>query len=62
VPTRGIGKVTILKIFSGQKENLPAGIKIKVNQFFNLLKEINKINESNLAKLSDSERYSSILN
>jgi hypothetical protein len=32
------------------------------NQIVKSLKEINKINESNLAKLSDSERYSSILN
>jgi DNA helicase-2/ATP-dependent DNA helicase PcrA len=43
VPPRGIGKITILKIFSDQKEDLPAGTKIKVDQFFNLLKEINKI-------------------
>lgn len=43
VPARGIGKVTILKIFSGQKESLPDGVKIKVNQFFNLLKEIGKV-------------------
>ena len=42
VPARGLGKVTILKIFSGQKENLPASTKIKVDQFFNLLKNINK--------------------
>jgi DNA helicase II / ATP-dependent DNA helicase PcrA len=43
VPVRGIGKVTILKIFSGQKEDLPAGTKIKVNQFFTLLKRIGEI-------------------
>jgi DNA helicase-2/ATP-dependent DNA helicase PcrA len=43
VPTRGIGKVTILKIFSGERDSLPAGTKIKVNQFFNLLKEIGKV-------------------
>ena len=42
VPARGIGKVTILKIFSGQKDELPLGTKIKVDQFFKLLKEINK--------------------
>ena len=42
VPARGLGKVTILKIFSGQKEDLPASTKIKVDQFFNLLKNINK--------------------
>jgi DNA helicase-2/ATP-dependent DNA helicase PcrA len=34
VPARGLGKVTILKIFAGQKEELPAGARIKVDQFF----------------------------
>jgi DNA helicase II / ATP-dependent DNA helicase PcrA len=43
VPVRGIGKVTILKIFSGQRDDLPAGTKIKVEQFFNLLAEIGKL-------------------
>jgi DNA helicase-2/ATP-dependent DNA helicase PcrA len=40
VPARGIGKVTILKIFSEQKDTLPAGMKAKINQFFALLKKI----------------------
>jgi DNA helicase-2/ATP-dependent DNA helicase PcrA len=43
VPARGLGKVTILKIFAGQKDELPAGTKIKVDQFFNLLAEIKKV-------------------
>jgi DNA helicase II / ATP-dependent DNA helicase PcrA len=43
VPARGIGKVTIIKIFAGQKEELPAGVKIKVNQFYNLLKNIGEM-------------------
>jgi DNA helicase-2/ATP-dependent DNA helicase PcrA len=43
VPARGIGKVTILKIFSGQREDIPAATKIKVEQFYNLLTEIRKI-------------------
>jgi DNA helicase-2/ATP-dependent DNA helicase PcrA len=43
VPARGIGKVTILKIFSGQREDIPAAAKIKVEQFYNLLTEIRKI-------------------
>jgi DNA helicase-2/ATP-dependent DNA helicase PcrA len=42
VPARGLGKVTILKIFSGQKDDLPASAKIKVNQFFAFLAEIGK--------------------
>ena len=43
VPARGIGKVTILKIFAGQKDDLPAATRIKVNQFYNLLAEIGKL-------------------
>ena len=43
VPARGLGKVTILKVFSGQREDLPASAKIKINQFFNLLAEIGKL-------------------
>jgi DNA helicase-2/ATP-dependent DNA helicase PcrA len=42
VPARGIGKVTVLKIFAGEKENLPIGIKEKVNGFFALLGRIKK--------------------
>jgi DNA helicase-2/ATP-dependent DNA helicase PcrA len=42
VPARGIGKVTILKIFAEQKEEIPAGTRIKVDQFFNFLEEIKK--------------------
>lgn len=40
VPARGLGKVTILKVFSGQRDDLPASAKIKVNQFFDFLTEI----------------------
>lgn len=47
IPARGIGKVTILKIFSGQKESLPAGVRIKVDKFFNLLEEIKRISLEN---------------
>lgn len=43
VPARGIGKVTILKIFAGQKENLPINLKIKVDSFYNLLNKIGKL-------------------
>ena len=42
VPARGIGKVTILKIFAGQKDDLPAGTRSKVDQFYNFLSEIGK--------------------
>lgn len=55
VPARGIGKVTVLKIFStfggspeGKKtvqSELPAGVKEKVNGFYNLLGKIKKESE-----------------
>jgi len=51
VPARGIGKVTILKIFEGGKDKLPEGIKEKVNNFFNLLVKIKNETE----KLKPSE-------
>ena len=40
VPPRGIGKVTILKIFSGQRETLPAATKKKVDEFYDILDAI----------------------
>jgi DNA helicase-2/ATP-dependent DNA helicase PcrA len=43
VPARGIGKVTILKIFAGQKEEIPLATRLKVDQFYNLLKDIGKL-------------------
>ena len=39
-PTRGIGKVTIVKIFAGEKESLPIKTKIKIDNFYNLLEQI----------------------
>jgi len=39
-PVRGIGKATLVKIFSGEKENLPAKTKIKINNFYEILGEI----------------------
>lgn len=65
VPTRGIGKVTILKIFSvlgGSSANiknlsmqLPEGMKQKVNSFFNLLNKIK--NETEKLKPSELIKY-----
>jgi DNA helicase-2/ATP-dependent DNA helicase PcrA len=40
VPPRGIGKTTLLKIVEGKEELLPAGMKIKMNSFRNLLRKI----------------------
>lgn len=39
-PTRGIGKVTVAKIFSGEKDSLPAKTLITVNNFYDLLLNI----------------------
>ncbi len=40
VPARGIGKVTIAKLFSGMKNDLPAGTLKKIDDFYNLLFKI----------------------
>lgn len=40
VPARGIGKVTIVKIFSNQEESLAPGIKAKISHFRALLEKI----------------------
>jgi DNA helicase-2/ATP-dependent DNA helicase PcrA len=37
VPARGLGKVTILKVLSGQRDTLPAATKKKVDDFFTIL-------------------------
>ncbi len=42
VPTRGLGKVTILKVFAGEKDKLPIAAKEKVHNFFKLLERIKK--------------------
>lgn len=39
-PARGIGKVTLAKIFAGEKETLPIKVRIKVNNFYETLEEI----------------------
>ncbi len=39
-PARGIGKVTLVKIFSGERENLPIKAQIKINSFYQTLEEI----------------------
>ncbi len=39
-PARGIGKVTLVKIFARDTENLPAKMKTKIENFYKLLEEI----------------------
>jgi DNA helicase II / ATP-dependent DNA helicase PcrA len=40
LPPRGIGKTTLLKIVEGKEEDLPPAMKIKINNFKNLLSRI----------------------
>lgn len=40
MPTRGIGKTTVLKVFAGERESLPGKTKLAVDNFFVLLKKI----------------------
>ncbi|MBI2065476.1 MAG: UvrD-helicase domain-containing protein [Candidatus Zambryskibacteria bacterium] len=44
-PTRGIGKTTILKIFSGKELSLPSAMKVKLANFRMLLKKIEEISK-----------------
>ena len=39
-PARGIGKVTLVKIFAGEIESLPIKMKIKIDNFYRTLEEI----------------------
>ena len=39
-PARGIGKVTLAKIFAKDTENLPIKVRIKINNFYEILEEI----------------------
>ncbi|MEK7116636.1 MAG: UvrD-helicase domain-containing protein [Patescibacteria group bacterium] len=48
VPPRGIGKTTLLKIVEGKEESLSAGMKIKMNNFRNLLRQIKNFALANL--------------
>jgi DNA helicase-2/ATP-dependent DNA helicase PcrA len=43
VPARGIGKTTMLKVFSGQESSLPLPMKTKLAKFRTLLQDIKKI-------------------
>lgn len=40
VPTRGIGKTTIAKIFAGDETSLPAGTRVKISDFRKMLVDI----------------------
>ncbi len=40
IPARGVGKVTIVKIFSGMFGTLPEKMQVKLNEFYSLLDDI----------------------
>ncbi len=42
VPPRGIGKTTLIKIAEGKVDSLPTNMRIKLNVFFQLIKNIHK--------------------
>lgn len=51
-PARGIGKVTLAKIFAADMESLPIKIRIKVDNFYKILEEIKeKIKSSKTSEI-----------
>ena len=55
IPVRGIGKVTIAKLFANQINDLPAGTQIKINNFYKLLGDISSYIQTH--KPSESIKY-----
>ncbi|MCR4279198.1 MAG: UvrD-helicase domain-containing protein [Candidatus Zambryskibacteria bacterium] len=51
-PARGIGKTSVVKIFSGGEESLPPAMKAKLNKFRSLLSKIVETSKEN--KVSDT--------
>ena len=47
-PARGIGKVTLVKLFSGMLEQLPAGMQKKILAFYDVLEQIGQYSEEHL--------------
>ncbi len=52
MPTRGIGKTTLLKMFAGSIESLPTGMRVKIASFHTLLAKIAEI--SRIRKASET--------
>ncbi len=48
VPARGIGKVTLAKLFANQFGELPAGMQQKISLFYKLLDDIREYSEKHL--------------
>lgn len=55
VPARGVGKVTIAKVFAGQIESLPIKMKLKVEKFYETINDISLFIAEN--KPSESIKY-----
>jgi len=55
IPARGIGKTTLLKLFSGQFADLPASMQEKINKFYLLLDDLRMYIETH--KPSESIKY-----
>jgi DNA helicase II / ATP-dependent DNA helicase PcrA len=55
VPARGIGKVTLVKLFSGGLNDLPASMQMKISNFYTLLDNIHEFAMVN--KPSDTIKY-----
>lgn len=54
-PSRGIGKVTLVKLFQGDQTTLPPAMQLKIKSFFNILKEIKTFASANMP--SETIRY-----
>ena len=54
-PARGIGKVTLLKLFAGRREELPAKMQLQIINFYNLLEKIAGFLEQN--NLSETIKF-----
>lgn len=54
-PTRGIGKVTLVKLFANQFGDLPTTMQIKINKFYELLENIR--NYADTHSPSESIKY-----
>lgn len=52
-PKKGIGKVSMLKIFNGEKDSLSFAVQEKIRAVFKLLDEINKDIEESTLRLAD---------
>ncbi|MCX6754580.1 MAG: UvrD-helicase domain-containing protein [Candidatus Nomurabacteria bacterium] len=55
IPARGIGKVTIAKLFSNQLNELPKGTQIKIDNFYKIIDDIREYIETHIP--SESIKY-----